>query len=412
MHIAIVKPDYGITGGFELVLGHVEAALHKAGHTVERISVDISQMETDRNAFGVYIPYWVYKQSFEYFRYAGFMHAFEQIDVSRFDAVIPTQPPSFAVKHPRKLALFYHHQRIFYDLSSVYVESGLGDPETHQLARYLVHKIDQPRLEGVAGFLTPSDTVRSRLAGYNRITDNVYPFLAGPGFDAATVASAAQLTSSDPTERGHVLHVGRQEFTKRHELLVHAMQYLPDVTCRMIGDGSRLPWAQYLDAAFKNGELDPDRVGPYDLWLNPGIGLPPLPPHIPNRADPPKDSNVVFHYRVSDTDLKRWYNDALCVVSPSYEEDYGLTAIEAMAYGKPVITCLDSGGLAETVQHEVNGLIVEPTGQAIADAIDRLRTDPDMCAELARNARLRAAEYTWERAEQQLRCALDAVLSL
>jgi len=76
--------------------------------------------------------------------------------------------------------------------------------------------------------------------------------------------------------------------------------------------------------------------------------------------------------------LRRAMASAVCVVAPAYDEDYGLTAIEAMAAGTPVIVCRDGGGLVELVDHGVTGLVVEPTGAAIATAIRSLTDDPDL----------------------------------
>ena len=79
---------------------------------------------------------------------------------------------------------------------------------------------------------------------------------------------------------------------------------------------------------------------------------------------------------VPDSDLVGLYQRALCVVAPAYREDYGLTALEAMVHGKPVIACRDGGGLLGAVHDGENGLVVEPTAAALADAVRRLRTDP------------------------------------
>jgi glycosyltransferase involved in cell wall biosynthesis len=95
-------------------------------------------------------------------------------------------------------------------------------------------------------------------------------------------------------------------------------------------------------------------------------------------------SNVEFAGRVSDDALAQRYATAPCVVAPAYQEDYGLTAIEAMAEGKPVVVCRDGGGLTELVDHEQTGLVVDPTPAAIADAVERLCTDPDLAAESRR----------------------------
>ncbi len=99
------------------------------------------------------------------------------------------------------------------------------------------------------------------------------------------------------------------------------------------------------------------------------------------------------------------------MVAPAYDEDYGLTAIEAMAHGCPVIVCTDGGGLTELVADERTGLIVDPTPRAIADAVERLVGDPDLAAELGANGVERAAELSWANAEAELLEGLERVLS-
>ena len=99
------------------------------------------------------------------------------------------------------------------------------------------------------------------------------------------------------------------------------------------------------------------------------------------------------------------------MVAPAYQEDYGLTAIEAMAQGKPVVVCRDGGGLTELVEHERTGLVVEPTPAAIAAAIERLTSDRDLAAELGANGVERAAELSWEAAADEWRAGLARVLA-
>jgi len=122
-------------------------------------------------------------------------------------------------------------------------------------------------------------------------------------------------------------------------------------------------------------------------------------------------SNVAFLGRVDDPTLARLYREAPCVVAPALEEDYGLTAVEAMSHGTPVVVCRDGGGLATLVDDGVDGLVVEPTGKAIAEAVDRICSDPSLRAELAAGARAKAARTTWARADDQLRAGLAEVLA-
>jgi len=114
---------------------------------------------------------------------------------------------------------------------------------------------------------------------------------------------------------------------------------------------------------------------------------------------------------VSDAELAQRFADAPCVVAPAFQEDYGLTAIEAMAQGKPVIVCTDGGGLTELVEHERTGLVVEPTPAAIAAAIERLTSDRDLAAELGANGVRRAAELSWEAAADEWRAGMEQVLA-
>jgi colanic acid/amylovoran biosynthesis glycosyltransferase len=77
-----------------------------------------------------------------------------------------------------------------------------------------------------------------------------------------------------------------------------------------------------------------------------------------------------------------------CVVAADGDRD-GLptSVLEAMALGVPVVTTAVNG-LAEAVLHERTGLIV-PQGDpsALADAIQRLRSDPELAARLAAGGR-------------------------
>jgi glycosyltransferase involved in cell wall biosynthesis len=80
----------------------------------------------------------------------------------------------------------------------------------------------------------------------------------------------------------------------------------------------------------------------------------------------------------------------ICVHASTRPEPFGLTILEAMACGRPVI-CAE--GAAELVQHGVSGLRTPPGDCiALADAITRLADDPGLRHSLATEARRRAVE--------------------
>lgn len=84
--------------------------------------------------------------------------------------------------------------------------------------------------------------------------------------------------------------------------------------------------------------------------------------------------------------------DAVCL--PSFSEGFGLTALEAMACGVPLIVS-DRGALPEVV--DGSGSIVPPTGAAVEEALARILSDAALAARLRAAARRRAERFTWER---------------
>lgn len=78
------------------------------------------------------------------------------------------------------------------------------------------------------------------------------------------------------------------------------------------------------------------------------------------------------------------------VVIPSHHEGFGLTALEAMALGRPVLAT-DAGGLPE-VLGEAGYLVPREDPNALADAIELLLNDPDLRSQLADAGKHRATE--------------------
>jgi glycosyltransferase involved in cell wall biosynthesis len=134
-------------------------------------------------------------------------------------------------------------------------------------------------------------------------------------------------------------------------------------------------------------------------------------PWIDPASQPGGSGAVRFVGHVDSAELDRLYRSALCLVAPAYLEDYGLTAVEAMAYGKPLVVCRDGGNLVNFVEHGVNGLVAEPDGASIAAAVAELADDRAKAARLGAAARELAHEFTWDRTIAEFVSGIERVMS-
>jgi glycosyltransferase involved in cell wall biosynthesis len=102
---------------------------------------------------------------------------------------------------------------------------------------------------------------------------------------------------------------------------------------------------------------------------------------------------------VAPEELPALYNLALCLAHPAWYEGFGLTPLEAMACGTPVV-CSDAASLPEVVGEAA--LLVPPGDvQSWRAALERVAADHELGTELRRKGILRAAEFSWDRAAEQ-----------
>ncbi len=94
--------------------------------------------------------------------------------------------------------------------------------------------------------------------------------------------------------------------------------------------------------------------------------------------------------------LRYYYSAADVVVTTPWYEPFGLTPLEAMACGRPVIGSA-VGGITYTIDNEVTGLLVSPRDPAaLADALLRLLTQTERREQMGQDARKRVErEFTW-----------------
>jgi D-inositol-3-phosphate glycosyltransferase len=113
------------------------------------------------------------------------------------------------------------------------------------------------------------------------------------------------------------------------------------------------------------------------------------------------DDVVRFVPPVAQADLSRWCAAATLVAVPSYNESFGLVAVEAQATGTPVVAAA-VGGLTTVVRDGYSGLLVdshEPRDWAAA--IRRVIEDDRLRDRLRTGAVDQARQFAWERTAER-----------
>ena len=178
----------------------------------------------------------------------------------------------------------------------------------------------------VDSFIANSETVRRRIAKYyRRDSDIIYPPVETERFQIADISR------QKPEER-YFLAGCRLAPYKRIDLVIEAFRQLGDgYRLKIFGDGVDLPRLQKIAA-----------------------GL----------------TNVEFVGRVSEEEQAELYSRAQAFINPQ-EEDFGITVVEAMASGRPVIA-FAKGGAVETVSEGKTGtFFTSATPESLAETIRR-----------------------------------------
>ena len=198
--------------------------------------------------------------------------------------------------------------------------------------------------------------------------DGALFLISGPGVAAGTSlpASGRVPPSAGPPRLGII---GRFSAQKRHGVLLEALTRLPAGSCRLSIIGG-------ADEGIK------ERIT--SLGLSGSVSWPGF---IADRA--------------------AIYRELDIVVAPAVDEGFGMTAIEAGAYGLPVIAAR-SGAFPEVVRDGETGLLVAPDDpEALAKALQRLIASSDLRRRLGDAARAHvAASFTVEKMADRFVAAL------
>jgi alpha-1,3-rhamnosyl/mannosyltransferase len=113
------------------------------------------------------------------------------------------------------------------------------------------------------------------------------------------------------------------------------------------------------------------------------------------------ESRVTLLRGVPHEELLALMSAARVYAVPSLYEGFGLTVLEAMACGVPVV-CSDAASLPEAAGDAA--LLADASRPALlAEALARVLADPGLAEDLARRGLARAREMSWEAAARRLR---------
>ncbi len=105
------------------------------------------------------------------------------------------------------------------------------------------------------------------------------------------------------------------------------------------------------------------------------------------------------------------FRDAELFILPSYSENFGISALEAMFMGCPVVVTPEVG-LAEAIAESDAGLVVAGDPNSLGRAIRKLLSDPDRRQKMGTNGRrLASTRYTWKRVAGQMAREYETIIT-
>lgn len=192
---------------------------------------------------------------------------------------------------------------------------------------------------------------------------------------------------------------------------------IPDRLSRLAARSAAPPWlpGRHAYVLHSGGSTARKNLASLaDAWLQLVKQWPDLHLVLCGPPDPRRDRlfldlpRVVIAGRVGDGQLAWLMRNAAAVVIPSTYEGFGLPALEAMALGTPVVAA-HAAALPE-VCGEAAELAI-PTGEGLANGIDRILRDTEWSNVLRSRGLERAARYTWDDAALRHLSVYEEVLS-
>lgn len=199
-----------------------------------------------------------------------------------------------------------------------------------------------------------------------------------PASKVTTVHNFVEFESLVPNYEvgSHFVYFGRIEKNKGVWTLIKAFEKLPQLKLTIVGEGGEL-------RAIK------------EYCVNSKGGL----------------KNISFLGFLNRNELRPILQSAVCIIVPSvWDETFGLTAAEALAYGKPVIASR-IGGIPEVLSEGEDSLLVTPGSvDELISAVEHLSIRPALAVEMGRQGRKNVeAKFSKEKHYEKLLSVYEGV---
>jgi len=329
MKVALIHDFLKTNGGAEKVLKRLstlfpDAPIFTLLHDPETTKGDIDPNRI-KTSFVDKFPNWIKKH--HKFLLPFFPIAVEKFDLSGYDLVISSSS-TFAkgiITRSNTVHVCYCHTPMRYVWDSFYTYTS--QQKINFLLKPLVHLYlnflrlwDKASAARVDYFIANSSNVSHRIKKYYRRKSSVI----NPPVDTDNF-------HVHDSNANFFLIVSRLEPYKNIETAIKAFNLLPDRHLVIIGDGSQLKYLKKIAG-----------------------------------------KNIEFLGYETDTVVQEYYENCRAFIATANDEDFGITPVEAMACGKPVLA-LKSGGYKETIKEGITGeFYAHNTPRDLMDGLIRL----------------------------------------